>query len=587
MPNIKILPQEVYTRIAAGEVVERPSNVVKELIENSIDALSTEIIIEISSSGKKLIRIVDNGCGMSKEDLLLSVKPHATSKIEKFEDIYNLKTLGFRGEALASIANVSKLTIVSKTKDELTANTIIVHGGEVISIKECSGNNGTMVEVRDLFYNVPARLKFLKSDYTEKIHIIRTIEEYAIAYPKISFKFYSDNELVFSVSATDNIVERIYEVIKKQIAENLIYFDYNDEILKMYGFITPVEYSHVNKSIQMFYVNNRPITSRMLTQALYDAYRDNLPTGRHPIGIIFLDIPSDKIDVNVHPTKRIIKFYNEEQVYQTLKTVLQSKIKEYYKKTKTIPSSVISVDTTKLHTTSDTHSTIETQKENIPVQQNIFYSQTETQELQFGKTLSSEKYNKLGLQNFVYLGQLHRTYLLFETQQGLVLIDQHAASERVLYEKFLSQKTISVQKLLFPINIELKLSEFEIIKPYVDTMNNLGFEVVVSGKNSIGVYSIPSLFSNVDVKDFVLRFIENLISDIKTEEETTITPKERVVRNACRAAIKANDLLTLSDVEKLISDLTQCEQPYFCPHGRPTILELDIQKIEKLFLRRK
>mgnify|MGYP000470269994 CR=1 FL=1 len=571
MNKIKILPPEVYTRIAAGEVVERPSNVVKELVENSIDANATEITIEIVSSGRKLIRVADNGCGMTKDDLLLSVKPHATSKIEKFEDIYSLTTLGFRGEALASISNVSKLTIISKTEEQPLGYQIVVHGGEIISVKECSCNKGTIVEVKDLFYNTPARLKFLKSDYTEKVHVTRTVEEYAIAYPEISFKFYSDNELVFSTEATTKLVSRLKDIIKKDIVKDMLYIAHTEDNICIYGFITPIEFTQVNKSLQMFYVNKRPVTLRILSQALYDAYRDSLPTGRHPGAVIFINISSDLIDVNVHPTKRVIKFKDEDYVYETLKNLFKKTLKEYYTKTY------------KIETGQPIQTLTITQKEKQLTEIKVEQKQIEL-ELQYEQSILN--YKKLGLQNFVYLGQLHRTYLLFETQEGLLLIDQHAASERVLFEKFMKSKNIQIQKLLIPLNIELKPSDFESIKPYIELLNTLGFEVTISGKSSIGFASIPSLFNIQDVKDFVLRFIENLMEDIKNEVDN-VTPKEKIIRSACRAAIKANELLAISEVNSLISDLSNCEQPFFCPHGRPTIIKLELEKIEKLFSRRK
>ena len=571
MNKIKILPPEVYTRIAAGEVVERPSNVVKELVENSIDANATEITIEIVSSGRKLIRVADNGCGMTKDDLLLSVKPHATSKIEKFEDIYSLTTLGFRGEALASISNVSKLTIISKTEEQPLGYQIVVHGGEIISVKECSCNKGTIVEVKDLFYNTPARLKFLKSDYTEKVHVTRTVEEYAIAYPEISFKFYSDNELVFSTEATTKLVSRLKDIIKKDIVKDMLYIAHTEDNICIYGFITPIEFTQVNKSLQMFYVNKRPVTLRILSQALYDAYRDSLPTGRHPGAVIFINISSDLIDVNVHPTKRVIKFKDEDYVYETLKNLFKKTLKEYYTKTY------------KIETGQPIQTLTITQKEKQLTETKVEQKQTEL-ELRYEQPILN--YEKLGLQNFVYLGQLHRTYLLFETQEGLLLIDQHAASERILFEKFMKSKNVQIQKLLIPLNIELKPSDFESIKPYIDLLNTLGFEVTISGKSSIGFASIPSLFNIQDVKDFILRFIENLMEDIKNEINN-VTPKEKIIRSACRAAIKANELLAISEVNALISDLSNCEQPFFCPHGRPTIIKLELEKIEKLFSRRK
>lgn len=576
MNKIKILPPEIYTRIAAGEVIERPSNVLKELLENSIDANSNSIIIEIVSAGKKLIRVTDDGHGMSKDDLILCIKPHSTSKISNFEDIYNLSTLGFRGEALSSIVNVSKTTITSKTEELQTGYQLVVYGGEIISFKECSANVGTTVEVKDLFYNVPARLKFLKSNYTEKIHIIKTIEEYAIVYNNISFKFFSDNEMVFSFSKTNSLIERIKEVLKNDIVDHLIYFEDKKDMYKIYGFVSPVEYTQVNKFLQMFYVNKRPITSKILTQALYDAYDNSLPTGRHPVGIIFIETPPDKIDVNIHPKKRMIKFLEEEVIYQKIKNLVSEKIKKYKPINKTLKTSYISETISKYSPEiSLEHSEIPFSKINLePLNINEFES----------------KYEKIGLKNYIYLGQLNRTFLLFETNSGLTIIDQHAASERILFEKFLSETSkktsLESQKLLFPINLELKFSDFEIIKPYLEELTKLGFETIISGKSSLGFYGIPSIIKIDNIKEFILKFIDNLISEIKSEVPN-ISSKEKIIRSACRAAIKANEILNLSEVEELLKELSKCEQPFFCPHGRPTIVNLEISEIEKMFLRKK
>lgn len=576
MNRIKILPPEIYTRIAAGEIIERPSNVVKELLENSIDAKATKITIEVISAGKKLIRITDNGCGMSKEDLTLCVKPHATSKIENFEDIYNLSTLGFRGEALASIVNVSKTKIISKIKEEKIGYELVIHGGEIISFEECAANEGTIVEVRDLFYNVPARLKSLKSTYTEKIHIIKTVEEYAVAYNDIEFKLFSDNELILSFNPSISVVKRINDVFKKEIVQNLIYFEHKDEEIKIYGFISPLEHTQINKSLQMFYVNKRPVSSKILTQSLYDAYKDTLPTGRHPVGIIFIEIHPNKIDVNIHPKKRIIKFFDEEAIYNKIKTLLSEKIK--YNLDSKKPISI------------DSYSKVNyVSEKNLNTSQKPLSIYTSYIPTDYSQNLIYENYKKIGIHRYIYLGQLNRTYLLFETNNGLTILDQHAASERILFERFTNENlksSLQTQRLLFPVNIELKLSDFETIKPYIEELNKLGFEAIISGKSSLGFYSIPSVFEIDDIKDFISKFIENLISDIRSETND-ITIKDKIIRSACRAAIKANQLLSLSQVENLLKDLSDCEQPFFCPHGRPTIINIEISEIEKFFLRKK
>ncbi len=572
--KIKLLPPEIYNRIAAGEVIERPANVAKELIENSIDAQSSEIVIEIVSSGKKLIRVTDNGIGMNKEELELAIQPHATSKISSYEDIYNLSTLGFRGEALSSIVSVSKTRIVSKPEGADTGYEIIVHGGEIVSIKPSAANKGTSTEVKDLFYNTPARLKFLKSDYTEKIHIIRTVEEYCISYKNIGFKLFVDGNLSFCASPTQNYSKRLEDILGKDVVKHLLFFEETKDKIKLTGFISPIDFTQVNKSLQMFFVNNRPITSRTISQALYDAYRDSLPTGRHPIGIIFIFLPPQEIDVNVHPTKRVIKFKQETEIYELIKNTIRTRFKtDVIKQTGFVPQQQIKLEQP---------TPIKLQAQN----QKLDLGLTENSYLTFQPKLQENKYEKIGFNEYVYLGQLRKTYLLLETNKGLTIIDQHASSERILYEKFLSSEHLAVQKLLLPFNIELKPSDFEIIKPYIEEINKLSFEITVTGKNSIGIYGIPAILEIEDVKDFITKFIENLLSEFK-ETTKNVEPKERIVRSACRAAIKANDTMTLKDVDVLISDLSKCEQPFTCPHGRPTILNIDITQLEKMFLRRK
>lgn len=582
-PKINLLPPEIFNRIAAGEVIERPANVVKELVENSLDANSTEIVVEINSAGKKLVRVTDNGTGMTKEDLLLSIKPHATSKISKFEDIYNLTTLGFRGEALASIVSVSKTKIISKTQDSDVGYELIVYGGEIVSQTETASNNGTSVEVKELFYNTPARLKFLKSDYTEKVHIIRSLEEYCLSHKDVSFKLIVDGNLLLQTSKTDNIKTRIEEIIGRDIVKGLTYFEHQENSnLKIYGFISKLDTTQVNKSLQMFFVNNRPITSRLISQALYDAYRDSLPTGRHPVGIIFLEISPSEIDVNVHPTKRMIKFKSENTIYELLRTLIRSSFKKVLTQQVGFSRSAEIIQTKETQDKKSFEQTIQTPNSKIS------QSQPSTQNLTFTtQQKSASTKQPLKLKDYTYLGQLHKTYLLLETPHGLTIIDQHAASERIVFEQFLNSSQPGTQKLLIPINLELKISELEILKPYLDQINSLGFEITITGKNSVGISGIPSLLVIDDVKDFIKNFIENLISEIKVDNEKNVTSKEKIIRSACRAAIKANDILTLKDVEKLIFNLTNCEQPFTCPHGRPTILNIELPEIEKMFLRRK
>ncbi len=587
--RIKLLPIDIYSRIAAGEVIERPANIVKELIENSIDAKATEIIIEIFSAGKKLIRVSDNGVGMTKEELLLSTKPHATSKISKFEDIYKLSTLGFRGEGLSSIVSVSKTKINSKTQDSETGNEIIIYGNEIISSNICACNNGTSVEITDLFYNTPARLKFLKSDYTEKVHIIKIVEEYCIAYKNISFKLIVDGNLLFSTTSTPDIKKRVQEILGNDTMNGIIYFEHKEtNDLSVSGFISKLDFTQVNKSLQMFFVNKRPITSRVISQALYEAYRDSLPIGRHPVGIIFIEINSSDIDVNVHPTKRMIKFKSDNKIFDLLRDVIRTQFKKNLTQQKGFFHNNYEDKKSFSNCEYKTEINLNSKPTNLQKEldfKDSKFSTTDNTNFSTSKNLDIKK-TFLNPTEYIYLGQLNKTYLLFETKTGLTLIDQHAASERIIFEQFLNKNSYVTQKLLIPVNIDLKISDLEILKPQIEIINSLGFEINVTGKNSIGISGIPSILVINDTKDFLNRFIEYLISDIK-EVKQNISSKERIIRSACRAAIKAKDILTLKDVDKIILELSNCEQPFTCPHGRPTILNIEISDIEKMFLRKK
>jgi len=573
MQKIKILPEEVINKIAAGEVIERPASVIKELVENSLDAQAKYITIELEDAGKKLIRVIDDGIGMSPADLKICIQRHATSKIQEFSDLEKLQTFGFRGEALSSIASVSKIRIVSKTDSELAGWEIISEGGKIISDHEAGHSKGTTVEVNEIFFNTPARKKFLKSDITEQSHIIKTIEELALVNFSVGFILKIDKKIYFTLPPAKKIDDRIIDILGDKIYGNLIQIFEEHRYIKIFGFVSRIESSQANKNIQYFFVNSRPVTSRLLSQALYEAFRDSLPIGRHPMAIILIDINPKFIDVNVHPTKRIIKFSDERTVYE----IITQTIKKHLTKQ---PSPVLTIKDSSLKTeiTSEKNYVVYAPK---PEQENLGFSIIR-------EKISEEKEHEGTFEEFSVLGQIHNTYILLNTPEGLTIVDQHAANERVLYEKFLNENSAyKIQELLIPHTLELAPHECEILKNHIKAINLLGFETSEFGLNTIIFKSYPAILGELkNLNDFFKEFITLLIDELLDTTKKTIEPKEKIIRSACRAAVKAHDTLSVEEMKKLIIDLKKCNQPLCCPHGRPTMIGITISELEKKFQRK-
>ncbi|MFN3966185.1 MAG: DNA mismatch repair endonuclease MutL [Endomicrobiia bacterium] len=571
MQKIKILPEEVINKIAAGEVIERPASVVKELIENSLDANSKYINIEIEDAGKKLIRVSDDGIGMSPEDVKLCIQRHATSKIYNFSDLETLKTLGFRGEALSSIACVSKTRIVSKTDSAQTGWGIIAEGGKIILSQESPHSKGTTVEVNELFFNTPARKKFLKSDITEQSHIIKTIEELALVHFWVGFILKIDNKVYFTLPPARKIDDRIIDLLGNKIYGNLIQIYEEHRYIKIFGFVSKIESSQANKNIQYFFVNSRPVTSRLLSQALYGAFRDSLPIGRHPMAIIIIETNPKFIDVNVHPTKRIIKFSEERIIHE----IINQTIKKHLTK-QSVPILTIRDSTAKAEI-------FQKQIYTHPFEQKILSLSEERGQFYTKKETEEELFDE-----FLILGQLHNTYIIISTPEGLTIVDQHAANERVLYERFTNGTTKKeIQELLIPHTLEVAPHEYEILRGHLETINLLGFEISEFGLNTIVLKSYPSILGEIkNINDFFKEFVTLLIDEFSDTSKKSIEPREKIIRSACRAAVKAHDRLSEEEIKKLIIDLKNCKQPLCCPHGRPTMIKLTISELEKKFQRK-
>ncbi|WP_052570267.1 DNA mismatch repair endonuclease MutL [Endomicrobium proavitum] len=594
---INVLSQETINKIAAGEVVERPLNAVKELVENSLDACASSITVEISQAGKKLIRVSDNGFGMNKKDLELSILRHATSKIEDFNDLSHIQSLGFRGEALSSIAAVSNFEAMTRKKGESSGWKLSAAGGKKIKVSPWAGAQGTITEVKDLFFNTPARQKFLKSDATERSRIINSLEETALANYEISFKLLSENKTVFSTQQTNKKTERISDILGKDFAQTLKNVKAEHPKIFLDIYFTGRDNSLSNRKYQYFFVNSRPVNiPKWLSHCVFNAYKESIPHDKYPGFLIYAVIDPSDIDVNIHPTKREIKFADESGIYDLIYKTLKSALTTHsHPNINVISNQAVSspiegeeiakqngegyaVNSTRLHSFA-------------PAARQTFQSLNEPQ-----KHYGIDKYATIFAKqenfsdnfdsNIKVLGQVFDTYIIAENAGELYIFDQHAAAERVRYEAYLAQmdnKTLKLQQMLLPENFELAVSIAELLKANLKLFNELGISVEEFGDNSFRVTAYPALLGNISIEHIIKKIIE----DLEFEKNIEIEKKrDKIIRSACRVSIKAGDNVAPLEAKKLINDLFKCSHPFTCPHGRPTAYKLSQNDLEKFFKRK-
>ncbi|MDR1418411.1 MAG: DNA mismatch repair endonuclease MutL [Endomicrobium sp.] len=597
--SINILSQETINKIAAGEVVERPLSVVKELVDNCLDANCSSIIVEIEQSGKKLIRIQDDGVGMDKKDLELSILRHATSKIESFNDLSSIHSFGFRGEALASIAAISNLEIKSKKRGNTSGWKLITKGGKNTELSPSSSPEGTIIEVKDLFFNVPVRYKFLKSDTTERSKIINTLEEIALANKDVSFKMISENRIIFNTVKTDKTIDRISDVLGKDFAKKLQNITANFDKASLNIYYTDRDNALQNKKYQYLFVNSRSVNlPKWLIHCITQAYRESIAHDKYPGILVYIDIEPSEIDVNVSPTKREIKFANENAMYDIVyKTLKNALVSQFYSD---IPDVNVLSDTE-----NSQHLSLNTKKTNTDIN-NFFYKPSNIKEpkAHYGNFSVSKKQNyniddyanvfakqepflvnnKFD-ENIKVLGQVFNTYIIVENGGNLYIFDQHAAEERVKYELYLSEmknNSIKQQALLMPENISCLKSESELIKANIGLFKDVGIDIEEFGDNFFRITAYPALLGNMQIEPIVKDIISN-IEDFKNIEITQ--KRNKIIRFACRASIKAGDTVSLIEIKQLIYDLFKCEYPFTCPHGRPTAYKISLNDLEKFFKR--
>ncbi|MDT9332984.1 DNA mismatch repair endonuclease MutL [Clostridium perfringens] len=672
MNRINILNADTANKIAAGEVVERPSSVVKELVENSLDAGAKNITIEIQNGGESLIKIIDDGSGVHPEDVEKAFNPHATSKIKDTYDIFSINTLGFRGEALPSIASIARVDFKSKTEDFDMGKELIISGGEKESLTDCSMNRGTQIEVRDLFFNVPARKKFLKTTARESALINDLVNRISLANPDVSFKLFNNNKKILNTYGNGKLIDVIRTIYGKSTAENLIYFEEHKDTASVYGFIGNDTLARASRNNQSLFVNKRYVKNRSLTVAVENAFRSFNVTGKFPFFVLFIDTYPELIDVNIHPTKSEIKFKDERFIFKVVFDAVHSAMREYVKDTFTLPEEeekkFEALKEEVIQESLDKEiSTLEKLKENInykvsedrkkeeiysynpskdyeaktevniPVdflskenqeesfsinnslENNDFKEVSAKREISYDPILiknelkdkvsentydslesSDYKYNKNeygnSLEETIYreakfpklrvIGQFNKTYILAEYDSTLYLIDQHAAHEKILFEKYssdIAKKKVEIQPLMIPLVVTLPTEDYLYYDENKEIFEKAGFKISDFGDNSIRIEEVPYFLDKLNPTELITSMINNLKK--MGTGETVEVKYNKIASMSCRAAVKANDVLSILEMENLIEDLRYINDPFHCPHGRPTIIKFTSYELDKKFKR--
>ena len=637
MGLIHLLSEKVSNQIAAGEVVERPASVVKELVENSLDAGATRISIEIQAGGRSMIRVTDNGKGMSRDDALLCLERHATSKINIAEDLDSINTMGFRGEAIPSIASVSRMSVTTmgKDSDSPEGTRIEIHGGKIRQVESAGHAVGTTVEVRSLFFNLPARRKFLRSPENERTHIQHFLTLLALANPQVGFVYIQDNRRIWELAPCcidESLASRLKAVrermgvlhgegvslldvqskgeysVARALSENAeqdLEWD-GKTAVSIWGLIGAPGVSRSNRSNQHLFVNRRPVENKALNRALMEGYHTSLMKGQFPVCCLFLEVDPAEVDVNIHPAKREVKFHHERDIRKLLSTAIQETLLSFHRPqnySQSIDRSQDVVYESNISDVSDGDLTIPDQsnlnstdekagilfKESIETKERFEVSASgETPEIESTNALSSEALEPVPLLSvsLKLVGVVGKLYVVLESEKGLVLMDQHAAHERVLYEQMLRRMEqdgeAPSQKLLLPETVDLPPKDAKFLQDTLQTLNRLGVGISEFGDRTFLLDALPPFLKDTDARKFVLELIDKLRS--AGEEVNVLRLGEDVIaKTVCRHAVKANDLLREEELQGLLDDLRSCKMPYTCPHGRPTIIEMTYSELEKKF----
>lgn len=663
MQHIQVLDQVTIDKIAAGEVIERPASIVKELVENAIDAGATHVTIEIEEGGISLIRITDDGSGIMKEDIRNAFLRHSTSKIRNVEDLLHITSLGFRGEALSSIAAVTKVEVITKTKEAILGTRYVIEGGQELSLDEAGASDGTTFIIRQLFYNVPARRKFLKTAMTEAGHVQDLLIRLALSHPEVAFRFLNNNQEKLRTSGSGKLKDVIYNIYGRDVASNLLELDYRQGGIYITGYLGKPLITRGNRNFETFFVNGRYVKSTMISRAVEDAYKDFMMQHKFPFVVLHFQVDTETVDVNVHPTKMELRFQNQQEVYKTIFEAIHRQLLEpelipqvevpepltspVQEKKKTpspdlklvrrvMPSdskeAAVSIATTPIDSAAQTvpepvkeephnedyfirkmrervmsyhnrNSSAEVkdqkkifrpeeQKKRIQtsVREATTYKINETPIVQKPEQLNlfEEKLLKREVRaEYRLIGQVFDTYWLVQFQDNLYIIDQHAAHERVLYERTLKEmknREFTSQYLSPPIILTLSMQEAELLKTHKERFERIGFEIEPFGGEEYAIRAVPANLFSIAKKELFMEMLDNLADGLSTNMTPDIID-EKVASMSCKAAVKGNNRLSAQEVDALIGELLELENPYHCPHGRPTIIAMSKKELEKKFKR--
>lgn len=639
MGRINLLDQSVFNKIAAGEVVEKPASIVKEFIENSLDAKATDIIIEIENGGIDKIKVVDNGIGIHPDDVKSAFLPHATSKIKTTEDLSNILTLGFRGEALASIASVSKVKMQTKQAEFELGKVIEIEGGIIKNFSDDSLNNGTIIEVSDLFYNIPARRKFLRKSKSEESDITNLMVRYILANPKIKFTYIIDGVTYYKTNGT-NLEDAIYLIYKKDCLNNLIKVDYNNDEISINGYISKPTYTKSNRTYQTLIINGRYVINSLISTSIQNAYGSSLMKGQFPFYVLNFNLPNNLLDVNVHPNKLDVKFENTQKVYGYFYTAI-SKALLNFSEVKKIDDDFLDVSrerskileklnknyegksfnqtenldiqskkdeilktyanlTTKEYTFNDSpilSKVLETQLNNLDKVEEVNIDNKNVQNdlpkvenvlpNQNNFTTKQEIFESVNKLDYKIIGTVFETYILIEINSSLYVFDQHACHERINYDKLLKEldaKNIALQPLLIPYILNTNSLEAEFLEQNIDNLNELGFEISLFGDKCYKISTVPQVLATINLKEF----FADLFSDLNSYKKLTTKDilKEKLSQKACKASVRAGDKLSENDIQILLNIMKENNMTLACPHGRPAVIEITKNELEKWFKRK-
>ena len=662
MPQIQVLDQITIDKIAAGEVIERPASIVKELVENSIDAKAASVTVEIQDGGISLIRVTDNGSGIEREDIRNAFLRHSTSKIRKVEDLAHIASLGFRGEALSSISAVTRTELITKTKEDTFGTRYVIEGGVEQSLEDAGAPDGTTFLVRQLFYNVPARRKFLKTPMTEAGHVQDLLMRLALSHPEVAFTFINNGQTKMRTSGNGKLKDVIYSIYGREAAANLIELDYSMDGLVMKGYLGKPVITRGNRNFENYFVNGRYVKNAMLSKAIEDAYKDFLMQHKFPFVVIHFQVDGEKIDVNVHPTKMELRFQRQQDVYNIVyegvhRTLLEPELipqveapapkvisqpkseSPFLLKPKTAPQPMEKKPEEKEEPHDEAYF-MKKMKERVlsyhqrnssaevAKKEQIFRPQAQAERIKDAlarakevekqpqkqaeeqpeliretpvyetKPVTEEKAEQLNLfeehllkrekkAEYKLIGQVFETYWLVEFENSLYIIDQHAAHERVLYERTLKEmknREFTAQYLSPPIILSLSMQEAQVLNENMDRFTRIGFEIEPFGGEEYAVRAIPDNLFGIAKKELLLEMLDDLTDGIST----SMTPElidEKVASMSCKAAVKGNNRLSAQEADALIGELLLLENPYHCPHGRPTIIAMTQRELEKKFKR--